>query len=416
MKQIIIYIAVMLVVLVGCEKEPYDRFTNEYSAEDITRLVLSTNTTHLFANGTAEVEFTIDAYFTKDLSVKTVVGIEVVDTIYKDSEVKYKTRNIPEGIEIFSADGEKIEDFTFSTTDVSTGSMEFYAKALDVESPAVSVIVEEAPSEDFEEVVIPIVFHMVETDDYKSMFKSFDQEKVAGIINQLNSAFSNTAKANAPHSVDLKVRFELATINPLGKELEEAGINWVQLGDVATDEAYTYVKENLMWDHNSYLNIWICQWNDWAYWEDPLTSSPSHITTDPTILPGLNMVQVAEGDPIEVTDPADIGIMYAPQHFSEGEVIITSIGKFLGLLPTRYFVPNWWEPPLIIVDDDVDYCADTYTHRDAIDIWKTTYPNDLTIKSVNIMDEETIGSVVSYHQGQRVRNVLEYCPLRSWGN
>lgn len=406
----------MLVVLMGCEKEPQERFTNEYLAEDITRIELSTNTTHLFANGISEVEFLLDAYYTADRSVKIVVGNDIIDTTYVDSEVKYKNRNLPEGIEILTMDGEVVGDFTFSTTDASSSTMEFYAKVGDLESDPISVIIEAAPSEVFEEVVIPVVFHMVATDEYETLISSFDEEKVAAIINKLNGAFSNTAKENAPHSVDLKVRFELATTNPYGKNLEETGINRVQLGDVEPDEAYTYLQDNLMWNHGSYLNIWVCQWNPWAQWEDPATSAPMHITTDPAILPGLNMVQVGVEDVVEVTGPADIGIIFSPIDFNKGVKIVTSIGKYFGLLPTKFYVPAWYQDPLVIVDEDVDYCADTYTWRKgAIDIWKTSFPDDLTMKSVNLMDEYTIGSVISYQQGQRVRNVLEYCPLRQFG-
>ena len=414
MNKIYLYLSVMLVLFAACDKEPYDRFPNDYTAEDITKLELSTNTTHLFANGKAEVEFSINAYYTIDKTVKIVRNNEIIDTTYVDHEVKYKNRNIPEGIEIYTTEGEKVEDLAYSTTEALTETIGFYAKVGAVESDTVSVILEKAPREELQEIVIPIVFHMVETDDYEAVFQTFDKEKVAGIISQLNRVFSNTAKANAPHSVDLKVRFELVSSNPNGKALNETGINRVQLGDVEPDEAYTHLKDNLMWEGK--LNIWVCQWDWYAQYDDPVATAPKHITTDPDILPGLDMIQVEPNEDVEVSDPSDIGIVFAPRHFSEGDKIITSIGKFLGLLPTKFYEPNWWNPPLIIVDNDVDYCTDTYTWREGpITIWKTTYPDNLSIKSVNIMDEYTIGSVITYQQGQRVRNVLEYCPLRQYG-
>ena len=418
MKRIYLYITIIIVSLLGCEKEPYDRFPDDYSVEDITRLELSSSTKYLFANGTAEVEFFLDAFYTYDKTVKILENNEVKDTTYVDFEQKYRKRNIPEGVEILTADGQKVENLSFSTTDPTPRTLEFYAKAGEMVSDPVTVVVEPVPTESYSEIVIPVVFHMVETDEYTTLMSTFDQEKVAGIIDNLNSIFSNTAKANAPHSIDLNVRFELATLDPQGKVIEEPGINKVQIGDVEDDEAYAYLKDNLIWDHNSYLNIWICYWHPMAYRYPPEAYAPTHITTDPAILPGLDMVQIADGDPIEVTEPTDIGIIFTPEQFNEEYQIASAFGTFFGLLPTSWYVPFIpWEAPLVIVDGDVDYCPDSYTYiRGPRSIYKTTYLDEKFMKSINIMDDYTIGSVVSYHQGQRIRNVLEYCPLRQWNN
>ncbi|MDQ2178454.1 hypothetical protein [Marinifilum sp. D714] len=409
MKRIYLYITLIL-ALFACEKEPYDRFENEHN--EVVKLELSASSTHLFANGVAEVEFVLSAYYGIDITEKFYGDGMIKDTSYRDT-VKYRMRNLPEGLDIYTESGDKLENFKYST-ESSDSELIFYAKAGDVESERVSVILEAEPIEELKEYVIPVVFHMVETDSHEKAISSFKEEKINAVIESLNKAFANTAKANAPHSIDQKVRFELVTVDPDGNKLGETGINRVHLGDVDEAEALSYLKDNLMWDHNLYLNIWVCKTSPWAQYYDPDISAPAHITTDPSILPGLDLTQVEEGDAIEITDPKDIGLIFAPSHFQDNSTIVASIGKYFGLLPTVFYT-GWGAPT--VVDGDVDYCADTYTwNRGASGIWKTTKDDNKVMKSVNIMDDYSIGSVVSYHQGQRVRNVLKYCPLRQYDN
>ncbi|WP_133249945.1 hypothetical protein [Marinifilum breve] len=409
MKRIYLYITLILALL-ACEKEPYDRFENEYNG--IAKLELSASSTHLFTNGVAEVEFVLSAYYGIDITEKFYGDGVIKDTIYRDT-VKYRMRNLPEGLDIYTESGDKVENFKYST-ESSDSEVTFYAKSGDVESERVSVILEAAPKEELTEYVIPVVFHMVETDSQEKAIGNFKEEKVKAVIESLNKAFANTAKANAPHSIDQKVRFELVSVDPTGNKLSELGINRVQLGDVDEAEALSYLNENLMWDHNLYLNIWVCKTSPWAQYYDPEVEAPTHIMADPSIIPGLDLIQVEEGDAIEITDPTDIGLIFAPSHFQENSTIIASIGKYFGLLPTIFYT-GWGAPT--VVDGDVDYCADTYSwNRGSMGIWKTTKDDNKVMKSVNIMDDNSIGSVVSYHQGQRVRNVLEHCPLRQYSN
>ncbi len=400
---------ILILLLFACQKEPYQEFENEYSANDIVKLNLSTSSTHLFNNGKAELEFFIEAYYKTQVSKKFYHNGEFTDTTYQDT-VAYKKYNLPEEIEIYASNGEKVENMKFSTTENNNITLDFYAKAGQIESEPQTVMIDEAPNEALESHVIPIVFHMVETDDYESSIGKFDENRIAEIVEQLNRVFANTAKENAPHSIDLKVQFETVTEDPYGNPLQEKGINRVKLGDVDEDEAYAYLKSNLMWDHESYLNIWICQWNAWAQYYQPEVKSPAYITTNPSVLPGLELTQVASADEINIQNPSDIGIVFAPSHFQNKSTILIGIGTYFGLLPTIYF--TGYNAPQV-VNGDVDYCADTYSwNRGPLGIWKTTKDDYKSMKSVNIMDDYSIGSVITWHQGQRLRNVLQYCPLR----
>lgn len=406
MKKLYLILAIFT-FLMACEKEEFERFKNEYPIENVVKIDISASSDYLFADGNSQLDFYVTAYYEDERSIKLFDDGVVIDTTFTDT-VQYRPRNLPEGFNIFTESGDLVENFQFSTT-TTEPNITFYAEAGSVRSENVEVKISQVPELELEQYTIPVVFHIVSTADYKDQLDAINEKKIAEIVNTLNAVFSKESSPKAPHSIDLKIKFELVSTDPDGNDLLEAGINRVELGDASESEAYDYLIENMMWDYTQYLNIWICQTSPWAHYYDPEVNPPSHITTDPSILPGLSLTQIEEGTDFEISSPEEVGLVYAPAHFGATEGIIKGIGKYFGLMGTEYWT-GWGAPTL--VDGDTDYCSDTYTYkRGPIGIWKTNLEGK-KMKSRNLMDNNSLGTIITYDQGMRVRNVIKYCPLR----
>ncbi len=108
---------------------------------------------------------------------------------------------------------------------------------------------------------IPVVFHLL----YDSAAKA-SQNPTASRISTLLAACNNYFKGQAsPYSVDMNMEFVLATLDPSGAKLPEAGINRVQLTNSKIDcESFmdnpTYVY--LRWNPNNYINIFVYEFTD----------------------------------------------------------------------------------------------------------------------------------------------------------
>lgn len=418
MKKHILYILV-LIFFAACEKDDVKEYINKSEISDIIDLKLYPNSPILFANGISELEFTIRAYggYKRYEEVKKIINGE---TVYQDSLVVdtflIKQDRLPlGGIKIHQEDGSVLPDGIFTIASGAGSIVTFYASAGERESELIEVALLDTPTETYEEVIIPLVFHVVKTFDTRDFCDAITSEMLKAKLDHMNLAFANQIHPD-PNSIDSKIRFEMAKYNLDGKLLAEPGINRVDIGDADYEKSLEYIDQNLKWDPSKYVNIWISKFDRWN--SNVLIDYPNYISNNIDVLPFTNkynvLTQVDDLSSITLEDAelVDFGFAIRPRRVDDIN-LEPLIGQYLGLLPTEYR-SNYYTP---VVSADVDFCSDTYTYDYRSDgRLKRTHDdvdeNEVYYKSYNIMDKPSSLSSASYEQVKRMRTVLEYCNFR----
>jgi len=438
----LLYSLFLFFIIVSCEKEDWVEYPNSNDVSDITELSLFANSSELIANGKCSVSFLVKAYG----EVQLVEYVETdVEGNYKDTLVtktfEFKDGRLPEdAIKIYMEDGTELDGDSFSTTS-DADSVGFYAEGGSVRSAVIKVALKPEPETDYEEITIPVIFHLISNSNNKYAIQNVTSEYLQGKLDHLNSVLAGTL-ASAPSTIDAKVKFELAETDPNGKVLEEKGIEHGDAGDLTGFELNDYVSANFIWDTDKYLNIYISDWY-YSYWGFPYVTDfqslpPKYITTDPAVLPNPKKIH----DPYDYTVPALTQVDSMDVEYTSADevgIIISTdglfdqtnrysfeymVGTFFGVFPTRFY--HWYYTPL--TNGDTDFCSDTYiyylytitrekyiyeaespTSTNAVQVTPKYYYN-----SYNIMDMYSGSTTISAQQVARLRTVLEYCPLRQF--
>lgn len=298
-----------------------------------------------------------------------------------------------------------------------------------------SVTINARPDIVYEEITIPVIFHIVHVGEAVGEGSNLSASIPEGLIERLNLGFSNGFDAQNPNAVDTKIRFRLATKGENGETLNEPGINRIdgRIYDVGTQNrmmqnahkppliANYYVskfnnidfnsdtagdnhfgrdeldliasQEN--WDMHYYYNIILAPFeekvNASGYARYPVLSQPD-------VLEGLVVTtSVEQGEAVNaniVTSAVDSeSITYLDGHFTT----IHETGHFLGL--KHVFSQNECETS--------DYCSDTYSYKSG-DINAACEDNRGVDVRDNIMDYSPERSNFTYEQRERMQKVLEY--------
>lgn len=406
----------VIISFLSCQKDSIKEYINVSEVEDIEILQLSANSDKLYANGNAQIDFTVRAYGTYE---KTIQESQEVDgeTVLVEQTVLdtflLKEDRLPAGsISIYNEDGEKIEGNSFSTSSGAGSTVAFYAKAGDLESDLFEVELKEVPETNFEEIVIPVVFHIVSNNNTKNSCDGVTAEYINKKIEELNDIFAGRLY-NAPMAVNSNIRFKLAEKDNNNNSFENAGINRVHLGEKEGAELLVHIKESLMWDPQRFLNVWIALGTHKYGWSiDDIAEAPKYIDIPVDNLKGLDLTLEEDLSVLEYEELGDIGVLVSPGNFLGSNYSFPqSIGKFLGLLPTVYF--DYYGAPEI-VDGDVDYCDDTYTYWIGSRSKYNRTLEDYYYLSYNIMDNSSTRTTVSYKQILRMRTVLQHCAFRQF--
>lgn len=403
----------LIVLLFSCEKSEYETWLYEPGIEAVDSVAIYPNSPVLIANGEAQLSFLVKAYsFVKDKrTIEQVIdGKHIVkDSVFtKIAEMKMDRFNSSD-IQIKTGDGKLLEGQKFSTGEGAGTDVEFTCTLNGIESAPGKVHLIAQPVIDFPTVTIPVVFHLLVTDDNVNKFKGITTELLQGFIDRANKVFSGTY-ADDPVAVDSKIRFELATLDARGNQLAIPGMNRVDLGDPAYGEVAAYINKNLLWDPNRILNIWV---NDEI---GTKAYAPAYILDNGTVVPGLEMKSVATADEVKFTSYKEAGIP-----ISVGSIFSINkggyeyyLGAHFGLMPTVFSVYS----DIPFVDGDVDFCSDTYTYElGPIALEKNTYSDDkeapvIYYNSYNIMDGSSASTSLTYEQALRMRKVMANCPGR----
>ena len=348
--------------------------------------------------------------------------------IMKDGSILPKNRIDDNILEYVTEEGFEVSRF-FSTDDASLIGKDLNVtvriKGTEIVSNPVKITLS-APmdSKMTPEIVIPVVMHVVQTqDDVEEMYSEYTQERLQSVLDRINNVFSGKV-TKTPYGVNTNIRFEFAKFNPKGQSMQEIGINRIIVKDTIgrTNKYQDFIKERkLLWPADKYMNIWLISWrkgqgsNDLQQRFSKMVSGNSipHYVQDGVekILPGLKLKDFPE-DGITSTD--DAGFIYKLQDLDvENGVnpaytndIIFYIGRYLGLGGTMTYM---WGRGNDYCDDTMDYLVDYYSNGSHFKIVDKVY----AFEAENIMDDCTGShSSVSRDQCLRMHWVLKNCPDR----
>lgn len=211
---------------------------------------------------------------------------------------------------------------------------------------------------------IPVVFQVLYKDPNNET-QYMRKNKASDLIIACNRYYQNLLGSN---SVDMNLEFILATKDPEGNTLSEAGINRIQVDKSTMDcEEFMENKDNLqyLWDTNRYINIVLYTFSN----ENILGISHLPYTVSPNKLDGLNQLSfLPEHSNLTYPHCVSINNKYIYERASiEGtyynslDIVVTiahELGHYLGLLHA-FNEKKINGSTTTDICEDTDYCEDT---------------------------------------------------------
>ena len=409
------FIICLVCICIACEKQEYESYKIE-APLNIVRVNLSPNSPVLIADGVAELKFLVKVFNAVEdtrLVEEEVAGdIRVIEKTFRDTVEILAERIDTSQVKIYKKDGTPV-GWTFRTTDFSEDPLEFQASYQGVESMTREVVLRRPPEDVLEPITVPVVFHIVVPRSLAYAYSSIYAEDIQKLIDRVNRVFKNDF-IHAPSAIDSKITFELASHDPRGNVLDEKGINRVEVADNTVIN--TYIKNNLIWDTDHYLNIYISDFTSTQ------TRLPSYIlnTGAQLQMDAYNKLRVVNSvADARYNNYYEVGIGITKSNYysmvNYGHGLEDLLGTFYGLLPSYY---NTWEGA------PDDFCDDTYTAAYTyMSIEKWTFQEDraddkhkngqeIYYNSYQIMDVYSPAYTITYDQVKRIRTVIENCPFR----
>lgn len=444
-KNIILFF-VLILFFGSCAKDKSVILDLKIKPEEITRIELRADHKTLVPNGISQMEFHPFVYAKRKIQSHNRDADGKFYTKEIEQEILVPRDQVPEGyVKIYDQAGTELKNRIYSTTTATPGTvLQFYAKGVALESPRLNITIRSIPDESYDEIVVPVIFHLLlppptagPTYDISTEFLEQQLKRVSDIFNRKITT--------DPNAGNVKITFKLATYDKSGVSLQEPGrnvenITAADLTAMGTSSDKTtgykaYIlkqKTKIIWDPNKYLNIWLTKFTT----STSSLGSASYKFLAPTVMhpdyplssvPGLTgVVHKSEFSLNDVTDCLQAGIMINYMSFFNPTVqgsnefcLATVIAGYYGILLTQCDKYNKLNP-----DGDSDYCPDTYSFD--YGYYPSVYKgnnldgqpeNDPTrpmeyFTSFNIMDIYSRKNSVSIDQTVRMRKVLEQCPSR----
>lgn len=427
MKYIVISILLGFLLFISCSPEDVKILNNSVDVKDIIKIELRADHKTLIPLEGLKMDFHVLAYSSKEF-VKYDTE-EKADTLYFKEETIQDTflipaDMIPEGfIKVYDESGKELKDMSFSTTDTTIRTYHFQAKAGDLVSNVIDIQTRKVPQEDYPEVVYPVIFHVIVPPASAGPSYEVSSQDLQAKLDRMNNIFNRLVTTN-PNGGNIKIKFCLAEYDNKGNQLLERGKNLVQLTEkLANQKAYeAYINQNLIWDPNKYLNIWLAKFS--GSWNS--VGTYTYVAKAPTVIlrgnsiPGISAKAVDKYTAADVTAYSEVGVMMNYSEFlspnswtSNTFEPAMAMGLFFGLNKTK-LTKN---PTGIGYDND--YCPDTYYYYDDSNvIYKSTsWDEDQEdpveyFTSFNIMEDFSRKNSITADQASRMRQVIEKCPSR----
>lgn len=415
MKKIIFTLLILCSFLwKGCEEDTYDYQMYVPNLADIDSVYFSTGASMMIADGQATLDFIVEAF--RMVKMTNEEGVQV------DSMVTVDINSLPsDAVKIYR--GTEEVGTSWSTTDVESGSVTFYAKVGECSSEEKVVTLRpkpELPPLKYVDVIFH-VFELKENDpSYNPLtYQELDYELLVEAIDNMNDVFNNRI-GKGPNGASANVTFRLAERNANGVELQQPGYNRIDYDesnitpgswgyDVSNFIDYMDGNASRIWDPEKFLNIVVMpsganmsmgtsrpQWQVVPAGEEALEGI-ENIVNDFTI-PTRDYANTCVGVP---------QTLFRPGAGKKIE-LYPFVGSFYGLLSTNKKL------------GETDYCADTqlYDGTDQYNELKKVGLNGEKFLANNAMDDNRYPSLrnnFTLDQVTRMRRVMECCPGRNNG-
>lgn len=148
----------------SCEKEESVILDLNISPDEISRIELRGDHKTLVPNGVNKMGFHTFVYgkrrmmsYWRDEDTKEFHGDEI------EEEFLIPADQLPaDYIKVYDRNGKVLEGNFYSTTTDAPGTvLQFYAKGGNLESNRLDITIRELPDESYEEIVVPVVFHIL---------------------------------------------------------------------------------------------------------------------------------------------------------------------------------------------------------------------------------------------------------------
>lgn len=431
----ILYTSIIAILLFSCTPDAFEVFENPVNKEDIKIIKLRSDNDKLLANNESIMEFRVIAYGIKEIKekYKEQIGdnITYYDSIRIDTFIIPETQ-YPEGlIKVYDEQGTVIENNQFKTSNANSAEIEFYAKADNLQSNTLSVKIRDVPNENYDELEIPIIFHVLQPPSYTAPTTELTSEIVQEKLDLLNVIYNGQRTTN-PNVGHAKITFKLAKYDKNGALLTQEGLNVVNIDEkFSANESFEYMQNNLMWDPNKYLNIWIYDIAQGEWISDGSKSfkveRPAVILQGANSIPGIDAQEVADYSLSDVTELTDIGIVYNKSDFlrnarglgSTGFELSRIMGQYLGLYTMEIDIREYFDYDIYdwvtinnFIDGDTDFCEDTSPYDYTASLYKKDAITGNYFTTFNIMADFSRKNSITVDQAKRIRDILERCPSR----
>lgn len=414
-KSIIRNISFAVVALLATACSPDAEVFHDNSKVDpaiVDAVTIMPNQKRLIADGNAQIELQPTVY--------TKSGTKVPDSRVDDDWIEY----------ISDTPG-VVAGRVISVTDASlvgkTVTVKARIKTTGKESDPVSFsIIASTKNEFANELVIPVVFHVLQTkDDIDNYGGEFKLERVEMQLKRLNNMFSGAVSHN-PVGVNTNIKFEMAQYDQYGNRLVEPGIDRKTIADGAfskkdgSDMDSLITAERLLWSPDNYLNVWLVSdrkgvVSDFAN-DVTAKCAPCYVKDGATNVPKGLRLQEYTGQTLK---PSQAGIIYKLSELdvAERSFFVSNnnkkqgynelgyyIGLFYGLLPTCNYSNT--KAGTDYCDDTIDYAA---TSTGGNEDWYKTM-DGCYFRAENIMDDPRgVHCSVSQDQTIRMRWIMNNC-------
>ena len=427
MKHLQYVIPFFLCFVFACANEEEEFvYQTAVDAGNIKLLELRSDHHMMLPDGKATMKFYPKAYNILELPDYTPTYIG--DSAYYIPYIKRDTSLIPasmlpEGlIRLFDDQGNEYPDFTYTTDNTTPRIVNFHLEAGELRSADLPIEIRPLPTEQYEELEIPVVFHVLNQAATAGVANiEITPEGIQKAFDRLNNVFSGKATTD-PNAWDARIKFVPALYDNNGVLLEVPGMHVFEVPTTVTFEQdkdfSAYVLEesdDLLYDYHHFLNIWLINNPKGS---SSVVSAPYIMGEIDNPIPGLKVD--TENLPFP-SKPEDVGFFISmsqfvnPRQSTDYFEISTIMGKYFGLLVTQAYESSI---SANFRDGDTDYCPDTpYYWNAGQSIYKsnrrTTRDTDVYyFTSYNIMDGYSFKNAITLDQVNRIRRVLEVCQSR----
>ena len=410
----------LMVWFCACSPENTEIFDLSSSVDDIKLIKLRADHKMLLPDGIAQMEFHVLGYGAQEFTTYEIEEVEgqdqyVIGTSRDTFEIPLD--RLPEGcIKVYDDAGREVKDMIYSTTDRNKREITFYAKAGNVQSNSLTIQIRDLPEMDYEEIVVPVIFHVMVPPPSIGPAYSVSSEELQKRLDHLNDIFNRRATSD-PNGGNAKIIFKLAEYDPSGRLLLEKGKNKVELAEEMSKSDYEdYINSKLIWDPARYLNVWLAKYSTSSSVSNTYSvSAPEVILEGYESIPGLKMQVVSDYSASDVENYTDVGMMINIRDFfaTDGKSyfdLSLVFGLYYGLLYTDQDDNNTF------VNGDNDY---SYYSGYSSGIYKNNrlYREDVDAEyewftSFNIMDNYSRRNSITVNQAERIRMIVERCPSR----